>query len=279
MPGYILLASPTLYPGQTVRMRVEAGADNGVPVECRAYMRSYGPDDTLGRSYGPGTRLAPGSRADLEWCVPDQGGRPIAEIGIELSSDRRADGTVYLDSLTWDGEPDVCLRAPTGDGSRQMWRRAWVDGVDQMGWNSPEVYRLMQNEGTGLLIQGTRAWQDIRVSCEMSIHVARSAGIGLRVQGMRRYYALLLGQDGKVRLVKALDGQQVLGETALAWLPDELHRLSLEARATRLRAWVDDRLLFEVEDASAPLTGGAVALLCEEGRAGFGEVRVQPARG
>lgn len=280
MPGYSLVASPTLYSGQTVRLSVEAGTDNGTPVECRVYLRSYGADDLLGRSYGPGTRLEPGSRADLEWCIPDLGGRPVAEIGIELSCDSRADGAVYLDYLTWDGEPDVCLGHPAGEGSRhsQMWRRAWVDGVDQMGWDGPEVYRLVQNEGTGLLIQGTRAWQDIRVSCEMAIHVARAAGIGVRVQGMRRYYALLLCQDGKARLVKALDGLKVLGETAFAWRQGEVHRLSLEAGETRLRAWIDEQLLIEVEDADAPLIGGAVALLCEEGRAAFGEVRIRPAR-
>jgi hypothetical protein len=216
MPGYGLVASPTLYPGQTVRLSREAGTDNGTPVECRVYLRSYGADDLLGRSYAPDTRLEPVTRADLEWRIPDLGVRPVAEIGIELSSDSRADGTVYLDTQTWDGEPDVYLGLPAGEGSRQMWRRAWVDGVDGMGWDCPEVYRLVQNEGTGLLIQGTREWRDIRVSCEMAIHVAKAAGIGLRVQGLGRYYALLLCQDGKARLVKALDGQQVLGETGFA---------------------------------------------------------------
>jgi hypothetical protein len=38
-----------------------------------------------------------------------------------------------------------------------MWRRAWVDGVDQCETPYPETYRLIQNEGTGMVIQGTRA--------------------------------------------------------------------------------------------------------------------------
>jgi len=37
-------------------------------------------------------------------------------------------------------------------------------------------------------------------------------GIGIRAQGMRRYYALLLCDDNKVRLVKALDGDQIMAE-------------------------------------------------------------------
>ena len=41
-------------------------------------------------------------------------------------------------------------------------------------------------------------------------------GIGIRAQGMRRYYALLLCNDNKVRLIKALDGEvaRVLFRTA-----------------------------------------------------------------
>ena len=89
-----------------------------------------------------------------------------------------------------------------------MWRRAWVDGVDQYGSRWPEPYRLVQNHGTGLLIQGTRDWTDYRVSAPITPHLVASAGIGARVQGMRRYYALLLAEGGTVRLVKALDGER-----------------------------------------------------------------------
>ncbi|UCC52934.1 MAG: hypothetical protein JSV68_03015, partial [Anaerolineaceae bacterium] len=48
-----------------------------------------------------------------------------------------------------------------------MWKKAWVDGfdsserlIDHDDW--PVPYRLIQNNGSGLLIQGTRDWQDYR---------------------------------------------------------------------------------------------------------------------
>ena len=58
MEGYPLLASPTLYPGQTVRARVEADRANRQPVECRLFTQHYGVEDRLIRTYGPGVTSA-----------------------------------------------------------------------------------------------------------------------------------------------------------------------------------------------------------------------------
>jgi len=44
-----------------------------------------------------------------------------------------------------------------------------------------------------------------------------------------------------------------------------------------LRAWIDGQRLFEVDDTDRPLVGGAVALVCEEGRTATEVVRIQPA--
>ncbi len=187
-------------------MRAVVAADGGneTPVTCRLYIRTYGANDELVREYGPEATLEPGARHEFAWRIGDTGGTPVAEIGTEISSMQRADGTVYLDYLTWDGTPDVVLTRPRDGGT--MWRRAWVDGVDDYSAWSPEAYRLVQNHGTGLLIQGTREWTDYRVAADVTPHLVTSAGVGARVQGLRRYHALPLCDDGKARLVKALMG-------------------------------------------------------------------------
>jgi hypothetical protein len=281
MPGYELLASPTLYPGQTVRAGVAADGGNGTPVTCRLYIRAYGAGDELFRAHGPAAVLEPGAAHEFEWRIGATGGAPtgtlgpIAEIGVEVSSERRADGTVYLDCLTWDGAPDVVLGRPSTGGT--MWRRAWVNGVDEYNPRYPETYRLVQNAGTGLLMQGTREWTDYRVSADVTPHMVKAAGIAARVQGLRRYYALLLCKDDKVRLVKALDGDAVLAETDFSWAFDETHELSIEVAGTHLRAWIDGEPLFDVDDADCPLTAGGIALVCAEGRTATDAVTVRPA--
>jgi ADP-ribosylglycohydrolase len=274
MPGYGLLASPTLYAGQTVRAGVAADEENGMPVTCRLYIRTYGADDELVRKYGPEIILEAGANHEFEWRIGDTSGAPIAEIGLEISSDRRADGSVYLDYLTWDGSPDVVLTRPDHGG--KMWQQAWVNAIHGALWFHAEPYRLIQNYGTGLLMQGTRKWTDYRVSADVTPHMVTSAGIAARVQGMRRYYALLLCSDSKARLVKALHDRSVLAEADFSWEFGETHDLSLEVVGTRLRAWIDGQQVFEVADIDQPLASGAVALVCEEGRTATQAVKVEP---
>ncbi len=273
--GYSLLASPTLYAGQVAQAGLSADAANAQPVLCRLYIRAYGPDDELLRTYGPQVELSPGSYHQFNWQIEATAGAPIAEIGLEISHDHRADGTIYLDYLTWDGPPNIVLTRPSHNGT--MWRRAWVNGIDYYNFRWPEPYRLVQNEGTGLLMQGTREWTNYHVSADVTPHLVTSAGIGARVQGLRRYYGLLLCNDGQARLVKALDGLTVLAEKAFSWAFGGTYQLSLEVVGTHLRGWVDGQLLFDLDDSERPLTGGGVALICEEGRTATETVTVRPA--
>ena len=270
MPGYGLICSPTLYAGQTVRARVEAGAANAKPVTCNLYLRMYGSDDVPITRRGPQAVLGPEAAHDFVWPIDDTQGAPIAEVGLEVHSASRADGTVYLDTLTWDGTPDVTLTLPPHGGT--MWTRAWVNAVDHV-WFGPSI-RISQDRGTGLLIQGTREWTDYEVEATIRPHLARRTGIAARVQGLSRYYALLLCDDRKLRLVRALDGESVLAEVDYEWQLDEQYDLRLSVRGTSLEARVNDELIATAEVPLEPLDCGAIALVCDVGRIDVGQVRV-----
>lgn len=281
MHGYGLLASPTLYPGQTIRARVEADPANPGPLAVGLYIQSYGAEDALSRTDGPEVRLEPGDEHTFSWRVPDMGGQPIAAVGLQVrhvDDERVHQGTVYLDELTWDGPPDVALIRPAGGGT--MWRHAWVNGVDQYDRAWPETYRLVQNEGTGLLIQGTREWTDYRFAATVTPHMAESCGIAGRVQGMRRYVALTLGRnsDGRkeLRLTAHIDGEVTGSAMPFEWELGRSYELRLELAGQRARGWVGGQGPLELPDLPARLDGGGVALVCEEGRAAFDDVSVRP---
>jgi ADP-ribosylglycohydrolase len=272
--GYALYASPTLYSGQTVRAALWADDANRQPVQASLYIAVYQADDSLALVRSPQQTLAPGQAADFTWTIPATNGQPIAAIGVEITHAHRADGAVYLDYLTWAGAPDIVLADPGGDGV--MWRRAWVNGVDQYDHWWPEAHRLVQNRGRGLLSQGTREWTDYTARAAITLHLAKAAGLAVRVQGMQRYYALLLCDDGKARLVKALDGDAVLAEGAFPWTFGATHTFTLTVRGQRIEASIDGEPLFAVEDDDRPLEGGAVALVVEEGRVMCEAVTVKP---
>jgi ADP-ribosylglycohydrolase len=275
MGHYELLASPSIYPGQTLQARVEADSNNAQSITCQLYISIYNGNDQLSRVYGPSIELEPAEEHVFSWAIPDQGGQPIAEVGFELSSTKRNDGTVYIDYLTWQGMPTVSLGRPADGGT--MWQKAWVNGVDYI-FHDPETYRLVQNQGVGLIIQGTREWNDYRVETTIKPHMAKTAGIAARVQGMKRYYALLLADKNKVRLVKCLDGIKVLDEAEMAWELDHEYQLSLQVTSDKIEAWIDGKQIFAATDPDNVLTGGAVAMVVEEGRAAFGAVEVTPTK-
>lgn len=273
--GYALLASPTLCPGQTVRAALSAACDNAQPVTCNLYLQFYGAEDQLIIRRSQAVALAPGDSHLFVWPIIDTDGGPIAAIGVEISHAQRADGAVYLDYLTWDGEPDIVLRRPAHGGD--MWRLAWIDAVDQYDHHWPEAFRLSQNRGRGLLIQGTREWRNYTVSAAITPHLAKAAGIAARVQGLGRYYALLLCDDQTIRLVKALDGDQTLAEAAFAWQLGESYELALTVVNRQMTAAVDGAVLFAVADDDRPLLEGSVALVCDEGRMATDAVHIHPA--
>ena len=113
--------------------------------------------------------------------------------------------------------------------------------------------------------------------------MAAAAGLAARVQGMRRYYALLLRRNGKAQLIKALDGDTVLAETDFAWEFGETHDFALTVAGSRISAAIDGKTLFTVSDdgddgagSGAPLTGGGVAFVVEEGRVMSDSMTIAP---
>ena len=204
MPGYGLLASPTIYPGQTLRASVLANSSNTKPIKVGLILQSYGEADDLVSTHGDLAELMPGETANLELLIPELGGAPIAQVGITLSSDESTEGIIHLDRLSWDGTPNVAFHRPAATG--RMWKRQWVNAADYFEDELGEAFRVIQNRGRGIVITCTRAWTDYTVQAEITPHLVRSFGLAARVQGQERYYALLLTDQNTVRLVKRLDG-------------------------------------------------------------------------
>jgi ADP-ribosylglycohydrolase len=246
MPGYGLVASPTLYSGQ----RVRAAAIGGPFRLCIGTYAAAG-----GIEY----QASPSFVGLGEWIVPETDGRPIAEVGIE------ADGARELDWLSWDGDP-TC-RFTTSEG--------WVDAVDHLhSW--PQPFTLIQDHGTGIATIGTREWKDYAVSSEIELALCEYGGITARVQGLTRYYALILSRDACLRLVRMENTMVALAEIPFEWAFDRSYRFDLEVVGDRLRGTVDGVTLTARDDR---LKGGAIGLVVSTGRIGARQidVRAKPA--
>ena len=267
--GYGLMTSPTLSPGQTVTANVELAKNVDDAAEVSICIRVFDADDKLMTLRNSPTTLDPGSRAELSWTIPDLGGYPIAAVGVQLVA-TPSGGTLYLDRLHWTGAPEVKLSQIPGS----MWNRAWVNGVDQYLPKWGESFRLVHNRGTGLVLHGSRDWQDYRVSADVTPHLIRRAGIAARVQGMRRYYALVLNAEGSVQIVRELDGTTVLAEAPFDVEFYRTYQMEIAVEGTKITGSVDGEALLGTDD-DALATGG-IALLIDEGRTATQAVSIAP---
>ncbi|MBZ0287611.1 MAG: DUF1080 domain-containing protein, partial [Anaerolineae bacterium] len=247
----------------------------------------YDEDDTLAIIRSEAFQAAPGAEVNLSWPLPETGNQPIATIGIAITGAKGVSGTVYLDYLTWDGAPNVRLNRPyMSDAGREtrkkpkFWKKAWIYALDSSelydSWDYwTEPYRLIQNVGRGLLMQGTRDWTDYQFEASATPRVCDGGGIAVRVQGLQRYYALLLDRE-KTRIVRVLDGETVLAETERGWSFEQTYNLRLQVVGSRLTAFVNGEPVLEAEDPDHALTGGGIALVAEVGLIYFDNVAVRP---
>ena len=207
MRTYDLMATPLVYPGQTISARVVGHVANRGAVAVRLRLRVYDGRDELTDVDGAAVAIAPGQEARLQWVIPDFDGQPIGEIGLAIAAEgRRADGSVLLDFMRWDGAPTMTLHRPKGDCD--FWRMSWVNAVSFFSKRFPQSFRISQDEGEGIIIHGTRQWTDYVVSSRITIHLGDYGGVAVRVQGLRRYYGVRLTRAGQFEIVRVRDDRR-----------------------------------------------------------------------
>jgi hypothetical protein len=211
----------------------------------------FNENDELVRVSGPWHEVS--GTAEVRYEVPQFDGYPIAKVGVLVQG-----GSAILRSMAFEGMPKVVLKGAKG----KAWRNAWVNGVSE--WNPwGAAIEPTQNEGTGLLIYGCREWQDISVKTKLFTNYATEFGVALRVQGMRRYVALLLHKDQTLRIVRCAGVPEVLVEAPFPWEFGDSVQFEFCAIGDRYYAKVGDVELKAVDGA---LREGATGLVVSEGR-------------
>ncbi|KAL7934940.1 ADP-ribosylation/Crystallin J1 [Trichoderma chlorosporum] len=263
MKTYELMASPLIYPGQTVSAKVRASGEGNGQVAVGLRLRVYGENDDLITLDGPSTTLKPGEEVSLAWTIPDEmDSQPIQKIGIVINPGTSSSykGTVWLDSLSWAGVPNMVLQKPSHK-SCEFWHRAWVNGANNFSTYS---FLIAQGHGEGVVIYGTREWDNYSVTVpNFMIKFGAPAGIAIRDQGLNRYYAVYFTEDRRITLVKALDAQRIeLASEPFPWELDHKYRVKLTAFGDIIRVCVDD---VKLQIADGQYGGGGIGLVATDG--------------
>jgi hypothetical protein len=123
---------------------------------------------------------------------------------------------------------------------------------------------------------GSREWTDYRASAAIASDMAADFGLAVRVQGLQRFYSLVVTSGGTAELRKTLRGTRILGSADFHRREGAACFFSVEAAGNRIRAGIDGKTLFDVIDQKEPLGGGGIALVCKEGCISANEVNVEP---
>ncbi|MDB5523051.1 MAG: ADP-ribosylglycohydrolase family protein [Rhizobium sp.] len=274
MRTYDLMATPLVYPGQVVKARVVAAADNNGVVEVKLRARIYDERDQLRDVESVAVTIEAGKEALLEWTLPDTGGQPIAELGLAISSTgKRADGRILLDYLRWDGAPALTLRRPAGDCD--FWRMSWVNGASFFSKRFPQAFRISQNRGEGIIIHGTRQWTDYQASGDVMMHLGNYGGMAVRAQGLRRYYGARVTRDGQMQIVRVRDEDtKVLAETAFKTEFEKPISMRVSANGDTITFEADGVSLSAQDTDPEAYADGGFGLLVHEGALSSNEIRI-----
>ncbi|MET3909926.1 ADP-ribosylglycohydrolase [Bradyrhizobium sp. S3.3.6] len=276
MRTYELMASPTLYSGQAIECGVSADSNNTAAIALRLFISAFNQSDELMRIYGETIELAPSDGRVMQWKVPDTGGYPIYNVGLELEATNSTgvDGALYLDYVRWEGAPDLTLRRPDDDSV--MWKHAWVNDASHFQIRWEDGLRISNKSGLGAIFQGSRDWKDYSVEADIKPLIGDQWGLAARVQGRERYYALMFDKGGKIRLARRCHIMEEIASVPFVWNLDQTYICRLEATGSTLRGYVDDRLVLQAEDADQRFSGGGIGLLINTGSIVNREVRIRP---
>ena len=280
-----VLASPTLYGTQTVRALVECGA--GRQPSWRFFVRHYQGDGSLKVRYGEPVALQPGANP-LRWRVPDCGGLPIYELGIELTAAQRLDGEVVLRHLDWHGAPECFAMGRADELSPDLtpwttntpWLKAFLSSARNLAPDYTTTFSISHPGDNGVLTIGTRDWDNYTVSSELTLVHQRTAGLVARARGHRRYYGAVLCA-GEARLLKRRDGAvRVLARCRYAAPSAQPLPVALTVAGDELCFTADGQVLVTARDGE--YASGGAGFLVEEGgylASGFRVGRPPPAPG
>ena len=279
-PGsYGVSAVPQLYPGQMLHAVLRAPQKNQKPVSVRLFVRSYEPGGKLLVHPSEAQQLSPGEEKKLSWKVPGDGAWPIVRAGILLEGDEGAE--VVLDSMDWKGTPpEIEWKRPQltdkDPVAASVWSSMFIHQVDQQWGRYPDFsFIMVQNGGRGLLHTGSGDWTDYRVTVEMCPMMASEFGLVARVQGLTRYYGLLLRAGGKAVLVRNLHKETVVAECAHDWTVRKKVKLAIEVKGSRVTGFIDDKPCLSFVDTSSALSQGGIGLIVADGRVEAGPIRLQ----
>jgi len=266
MTNFSTVASPALYPGQQVTVRLHA--DRAPAPAARLYVLHHRGGE-IRRTRGQPFALTR-EPATVRWRIPDVGNDLVFRLGLELRSAVRFDGTVTVDHIDWTGAPEHF--AQSGILLSSIWDTrpapldAWVASARDFEADFGSSYSVSHPGDLGVVTIGSGDWDDYRVASTLTFSLHDLGGLVARSTGHRRFYAGVFSGGSRLSLVKQHDRERrVLASRAWPYARDTRYDVQLTCAGDDIALAVDGRPVLKATDPTRPYRYGGAGFLIERG--------------
>lgn len=262
------LASPTLYPTDTVRI-----VARGAGAVLTPYVLYRDGDTVHRREIAPAVLTA--EPTTVEWEVPVHQRVVPFRLGLSVPP---GSAPVSVSSIDWTGAPRAFVQQ--GVLLSSIWDTQpsalsiWVSSANNFEADFASTFSVSHPGRLGLVTTGTRSWTDYAVSSSLTLSLHATAGLAARARGHRRFLAGVLTK-GRLQLIRQHDEQRtVLGDVAFDAPLDRPITMRLTVVGPQATVVVDTStgarsgasstaVRLRVDD--VPIAGGAAGFLVEDG--------------
>lgn len=264
--NYETYVSPTLYEGQIVTVCADCSTDDG-PKLC-PYIWYADREGNLQRINGEWTQLNY-EGVTLTWCIPEIGGLPILRFGLEVTSEKRYCGDVFIRSIDWHNTPRKLeqkgIMMKDMWDTNPFWAKMFVSSAKCFSPNLNYTYCISHDEPGGLATIGTRDFTDYTISSNLKLSLHKRGGLVARSMGHRRYYAAVVSGENTFQIIKRRDDKEkILAEISIEYKQFENITMQLTVCGNKVEANIGN-VKITAEDKEVPYTCGAAGYLIDEG--------------
>ena len=261
--GYGIMATPKIYPGNTVTATGEAGSIVN-SARLRPFIRTFPEDEGKPCIILGGTVALKSSKPfQVTFTVPQLAEKVVGDYGFQLESDGVASGELFIDSVTIGGKANAELHHGTTKGLQPKPVHGFIFDADMTRgpFSDDEAYLDYwgKNCGQGIFVTGNTDWTDYNLSASVRIHLAKRGGIVARYKGLTRHLSLQLVAGNKVQLIsRYYDQETVLDEKEFRWTFDKIYRLELRVEEEKVTGLIEGKALLSGRDTFLGSGGGGL---------------------
>lgn len=245
---YTPVLTPTVYPGQTVSMKLYFEQWSGwETLGVAPYVRTANDKKEYLQGY---VKLRQEEWIDVTFTIPDVDGDLIDEVGVVIEgyspAKSKTMGVLYLDDFAISGKSSYRIAM---DKQRKEFGSITPFSANHGAWTVEDGTLSLMCYEDAFAYAGNYYAKDYSVTSVVTPINGDSHLLLIRVQGAMRGYAA--GFDGQNVIIYKNDfGYTKLAETDFEWSAETGYEIRLTAAGNRITLAVDGRVVLEAEDES-----------------------------